>query len=507
MEELKSLVKVTSKHKIKNINIISKEAHSGESKIYQLFKGIVEEKFKDDEQAMEALYEDDTDGNKRAAYRKLKQRLEKRLHNTLFFIDANEARFKNTQKAYYYCYKQLSTVKILIGRGARKAAIPLAEKTLRKAMKFEITQVVVELATDLRNHYAVNGKTMTLCKKYDKIIEDYSRLRRAEQLAEKLYSYLMARATRKRSSDAELAKDASHYSRLLERKHQQLSIRTYRFSQLYFMVKILQYEIQGNQRLAIQACREAIQYFKDSEEANLQSFAFTFTFKLLQVQIQAERYEEAELTVDSCEQLLIREERKTSTDWLQVQYCKVLIYFHTENYGEAYRVYEDTQKHELYDQQNPQARERWRIVDAYLHYLITIHKVAPDESWESQNFRLARFLNELPIFSKDKFGYNIDLITLNILFLLHRKTFSKIIDRMESWKSYTTRLSKKNRKSRGHYFLRMLLCLPKANFHPRAVERHAAEWEARLQRSSVDKQLEIIPYEKLWEFIIESLEQ
>lgn len=508
MEELRSLVNVTKKHKIKNIQVVSRPAGSKTSKLFQLFEGIAEEQFKNDDEAMMGLYQSNKEENIRAAYKKLKRRLEKRLHNTVFFIDSHEARFKSKQKAYYYCFKQLATVKILIGRGARPAAIPLAEKTLRKAIEFEITPVVIELATDLRNHYAVHGGTSAQCRKLDDMVEQYSCLRRAEQMAEQYYSSLMLKAAKKRSTDPALEKDACRYLLSLELELKQLKQRklsSYRFYQLYFLIKIIKNEICGNKQLAVETCQEAIHHFQNSRKDDQETFLFSFFFKLLQTQMQAGQLDKARQTANRCEDLLYA--RKQSTDWIQVKYCRALLSFQTRHYQEAYSIYQNAATHKLFKNQSPQSAERWKIINAYLHYLIEIGKVSQEAAGQTGRFRLGRFLNDFFIVSKDKLGYNIDLIALQVLFHLHWKQFDKIIDQAEPWTSYADRLRRKRVGSRAHYFLRLLLCLEKHNFHPLAVRRHAVDWLKKLQQTEVDTQLEIIPYEHIWELILSSLDR
>ncbi|PHN04080.1 hypothetical protein [Flavilitoribacter nigricans] len=507
MEDLISLVNLTTKQKIRQIEIVGRKTSATQGKLDKLFAGIANGRFLNDDSALEELYGPDPSETTRAAYQKLKLRLQKRLYNTVFFISPNEARYKKTQTAYYYCFKQLAAVKILIGKGARKAAIPLAEKTLRKAMKFEITQVAMELAADLRIHYAVNGGTEAQCRYYDKIVEDYSELRHAEQEAEKYYALLMVKATRKRSTDPVLYQEAKEYSEKLKKTFKQLNVKSFRFSQLYFMVRILQHEIQGDSRKTIEVCDEAIEYFGKNKRGAHNTIQFTFAFKKLQAFIQAKQYEAARQAATDCEQLL--DKQKAYSDWLHVQYCRILLCFRTGEYKEAFDIYHQAKSNkEQFNRQYQVAQERWTLINAYLQFLISIGKITPPEPQKFQKFRIGRMLNELPIFSKDKFGYNIDLIALNVLFSLHRKRFNIIIDKMESWKTYIYRLQQKKRpKNRGLYFLHMLLCLPSANFHPVAVERHAADWLKKLRNAQMDTEMEIIPYETLWEFIHDLLSQ
>ena len=57
----------------------------------------------------------------------------------------------------------------------------------------------------------------------------------------------------------------------------------------------------------------------------------------------------------------------------------------------------------------------------------------------------------------------------------------------------------------------MLLQLPAGHFHPIAVKRKAAPYLARLQSMPIDlakqdHELEVVPFEVLWERVLEALE-
>jgi hypothetical protein len=54
----------------------------------------------------------------------------------------------------------------------------------------------------------------------------------------------------------------------------------------------------------------------------------------------------------------------------------------------------------------------------------------------------------------------------------------------------------------------MLLSIPACNFHREAVMRKTAKLKKRLESDSnkfVRAEIEIIPYEKLWDYVLESL--
>ena len=151
MEILKEMINIITKNKIKNIEIIG-DNPTNSSKINKLYNGIQSGQFLDEEAAINYFYGLDSKG--KSNFKKLKKRLRGRLINTVFFVDIHKPSFSEIQKAYYTCYKNLAAIKILIGRAARRSAISLAEQTIKKAIQFEFSDIVLDIARILRIHYS-----------------------------------------------------------------------------------------------------------------------------------------------------------------------------------------------------------------------------------------------------------------------------------------------------------------------------------------------------------------
>lgn len=156
-------------------------------------------------------------------------------------------------------------------------------------------------------------------------------------------------------------------------------------------------------------------------------------------------------------------------------------------------------------------QEQWRVYAAYLKFIGKVKpEYAPDKGSNS-TFRLGKFMNETPVFSKDKQGMNIPILVAQFLFLLSQKKYHKLIDRAEALAKYQSRYLQRDEWFRSQCFLKMLLQLPANNFHRQAVERKTADWFSRLEnrQKNEKKELspyEIIPYEILWKWIMESLD-
>ena len=83
---------------------------------------------------------------------------------------------------------------------------------------------------------------------------------------------------------------------------------------------------------------------------------------------------------------------------------------------------------------------------------------------------------------------------------------------MESLNVYTHRYLRKDDTFRSNCFIKMLLALPAAGFHKKGVLRKARKYWDKLQSVPIsvanqNTELEIVPYEVLWEFVIESLDE
>ena len=55
-----------------------------------------------------------------------------------------------------------------------------------------------------------------------------------------------------------------------------------------------------------------------------------------------------------------------------------------------------------------------------------------NEKEEGKKFRVSRYANDVPIFSKDKQGLNVPILISQIALLLQEKKYNIVIDRMEA---------------------------------------------------------------------------
>lgn len=502
MDELKLLINTVSRQKVRQIEIIGNDRNPN-SLLNRLYDGIHDGRISSDQVAIEELF----DGGKNSVgyLNRLKRQLKERLYNTLFLIDNNLSSYSDLQTAYYSCYKNLSAIKILIGKQNRQGALPLAIKTLKVSQKYEFTDITLAIAKELRLHFGTLIGDKKKFDKYNAIVKEYSKIYEAELLAEEYYSAITVHFVNSAAIKKEIIVYADNLIEdLLERGK---STSSYWFNYVTYITLIIRYEIVNDYEQVIDICQKAMGYFESKKHLASNRTLFNFQYKTLGGHIKLKHYQEGLEKIYNCIDLTL----EGSINWYSSLHYLMILSYHSKTLSEAFSTYYLATSHSNFKVYFKNLSEIWRIHEAFVHFFIITKRIKKDQE-ELPKFRISKFLNEVPIFSKDKRGNNITVIILQILFLLQQKKYGAIIDKMESLQTYTHRYLRQDDTFRSNCFIKMLLCLPAASFHKKAVLRKADKYWKKLQTMPIEKanqsaEMEIVPYEMLWEFVLEGLDE
>jgi hypothetical protein len=99
---------------------------------------------------------------------------------------------------------------------------------------------------------------------------------------------------------------------------------------------------------------------------------------------------------------------------------------------------------------------------------------------------------------------------LHIAFLLQRKDYNAIIDRIDSLNQYAYRYLRRDDSFRSNCMIKMVVQMTKADFHPVRTERYTADLlkqlkSVKLAGSGENIEIEVLPFEVLWDIMIKSL--
>ena len=497
MEPLRELAFIVNKNKLKAIDILDP---SQNTLVANLYHQVLSKKFNSEKE----LAKNALPNRSRAIYRQVKASLKNKLINSLFLMDNKQPNFTDRQKAYYECHKQWAAAKMLLGKNAWDACIEICERILKHTLQYELTELTVDLLRVLRLNYSTRTVNKRLYNKYNAMLQEYEHILLAENEVERHYCELIIHYINSRSRKENLIEQAQKSSNSIDCLMKQYD--TYRLHLYGSMIKLMVHTTKNEYERTLDVCDEIIHFFKAKPYQATNPLQAAYYQKLI-CYSQLCQFEEGKKVAKQC--LAITEEGVVN--WFKYYELYIIFLMHTDNYTEAFQVYQKVTSHRRFVFQSSDSKEIWSIYEAYLHYLIALGLVELNENQDKfPRFRIGRFLNNTPIFSKDKRGLNVAILTVQFLFLLQQKKYNKAIDRLEAIEKYCTRYLNKDDTIRSYYFIKMLLTIPTASFNNKRVIRHAERYHRKLEGVPLETahqvhKIEIIPYEKLWSFVLASL--
>lgn len=499
MKLLSELIRLLPPEKISQVELISSDIDR-ESKLGQLYFGIKGGQFSSEEDAYQKIYGSTAN---HGAFKKLKQRLRDRLLNTLFFVDVNQPKFSDYSSAATNCYQQFAQVKILLGKLARDTAIWLAENLLEYTRKYELNDISYLLTIDLQNHYGWLSSNRSKFNYYNAAHEELKEIIIAESEANELINRI--HLERLKILNGKLGKKEWEelQSKLRSTEMKLEKVRSSRFLLYLFLSKVTLSELLKEYEDIVKYCTQAMELF-DEKSHNVMPISFVFFRRKRNALFNMGKLNEAISMQEEVESYT----RQGSHNWFGTRYDTALLMLHNKNYEAAYKLQSDTFSGKTQQYVSNVIMESWKVLDAYLAFLKTIGKIPGQED----EFRLNKFLNEVPTFQKDKHGRNVAILLVQLLFLLARNDYPKYIDRLDALNQYRQRYLKEPNTFRSNCIMRMMTKVGKYGFHPRRVSGYVQKdfWKLKntppeMSNNSAD--VEIIRYEDMWEIVMEMLEE
>lgn len=499
MDGLKELINIVDLNKVRSINIIGDESFSKDTNLNKLYHGILTGDIVTEEDAMAEI------GLRRKTkrFQNLKSELKQRLLNTLFFIDVNKPGFTDLSGAYYTCCRRWVAVKIMFGRGAFNTGMDMAKKLFKKTEEYEFTEISMDLARLLSSQYGFRYGNRERFDHYNEIYDNLVACFHAENILDRHFSslvmYRMHKEGREKFQEAgeELAKEIPPYLDQFDSYRVHLCGR---IALIWCALNAFEYQ------KTIELCDSGITFFYNKPYVANTPLGMFLHYKMV-CHTQLKEFVEGRDTAEVAKQHY----REGTPNYFKFRESLFILEMHTRHYTEAYMIYHEVTGSKKFNKMDARAKETWLLFGAFLEYLITIGTLErPVEQKGKGLFRLNRFLNEVPIFNGEKRRRNIPVLVLQILFLINRDRYSAAADRIEAVEKYCSRYLKKGSSFRSNCFIKMLLQIPQTAFHVEAVKRKANRYQKQLSANPLEMtnqswEVEIIPYEQLWEFALGSL--
>lgn len=503
MKNLIEISKIVTKKRISKIEIFDKSLlNRKDSKFNEFYEGLVNDRFFTDEEAAAALYETSPLDDK---YRQLKSRFTKRLLNTLFFLDSNDPSFSDYHKANYNCNKNWAQIRILLTSGARSSAVKIAAKTLSVAQTYKFTDIILNCARILMSNASLTGNEREY-EDYSAITDQALKDLQSEIRGEELYQQLSIKFASSAYSDEQMGKTAEQS--LEEINTLCKSCDSYQLHYLRFQIWIIKAQIKANFAEVIQVCEQAEQYLNDNPNYYQNIKLANLALVRINAYLQLRDYENGRKNAERCLDLL----QEGSNNWFIFLEYYFLLAMHTENYINAAAIFIKVINHPRFDYSTDERKEKWKIFEAYINYIFESENLDRDllSTDAKHKFRLHKFLNEVPNFSKDKRGYNVSILVIQILYMLEKGEYTGIINRAEALNVYCSRYLRKDDAYRSNCLLKMLLTMVKEDFVYDRSRSMAQKYLRKMMHgdptgNSTVAEWEIIPYEILWEKVLNRL--
>ena len=503
MDDLIELIGIVNPKKLEKLHRKFHTSLMPDERVAKLYQLIADGKVSTDEEAMKALL---GSGAQKLKYRRIKIGLREYLLRMLLYLDLTLPHFHERQTVYYDCYKKWAAIKMLIGRGAHLSALEVSRTTLKQAEKFEFTDISIDILRSLRLYYGSMTGDLKQFEKYRKQCRRVERMFHFENLVEELYTDLIVRYVNSKGTQQDVHEQAKDYFGQVKDALEEFD--SYRLHFVGRLLEVLIHTSINDYESTIEVCDKAIRFFEQKPYvATVPLQAFLYQEMVCFVQLR--NYDKGLKAADRGLEFL---ERGTF-NWFKYQELLVMLSLHSGEYQRAYELYIDSTAQKRFKSLPAAIGQIWKIFEAYLFLLIQTDRIEDNHKYSPfSRFRMSRFVNEVPIFSKDKRGMNIPILIVQILYLIHQKKEGEVVDRMDAIGKYVSRYITKKDNYRSSCFIHMLLQIPAHSFHPVAVERHTRKFRKMLEEVPLDfarqsHDIEIIPYEFLWNMATELLER
>ena len=463
---------------------------------------LVENEHLDDKEACRQLY---GKTNLTPTYKSLKYRLEERLMNEVFINSSLEEDLKSNVQSSLQIEKMTIISQILSKNFYRKESVKLFEKAYKMSKKYSRPELAIRQLSNLLQHYSFvepdNNKMKQLLIELDYCTNLYNAeiyVRKCNSIISNMY------VTNKGGfNQQQIAIMADLVEKMLDIKDK------YKSNYIVSFVSDLTnfyYQTIGDYKKSLELAIIALK--ETSALANTELLGIFQSKRNIAVShFYLKNYNEAAVWFKD----IINMVTVGSRNWFNATSLYYLSLISQKEYEELYDLTKTILSNKNLSKFS-YFEEQWKLREAYLHFLIRMQiiEIPKEEKKLLKPFSLSKFMNSVPFHSKDKSGQNITILVIQILFLLLDNKYDQIIDRVDSLTQYTYRYLHKDETFRSNCFIKMLLQMVKADFHPIRTESYTIDLKKKLYNSHLitdekSTQVEIIPYDYLWDLILQLL--
>lgn len=435
-------------------------------------------------------------------YRYYKRRVRKKLLQEILHHAPAYHKSAPYQRAYYECQQLFAVYNTLKGLEKRKLFHRLGKQLLEKSRKYHFNLIRYEVCVSFALHYSSKEGNVELANQYFEESNTIHEVLRYEKLAKWYYSQVLSHFVHDKSNKPEVVAKAKKYVASLQ-SYADLHLPSTQFYQYFYVLKVLLCEAEGEYTTALESARQGLKHFTELD-INLPVVKGIFLRNITNCLLQLSYYTEAKQSI----QAGIQYQTIGSTNWFLAMRLQLQISLHQQDYALAWDHYVEMISHNSYTTLADTKKNLYELFGSYVAFLHLIGKI---DQPKMKGFAKLKRQKDVPVFNNDKRGMLIPTIVIQLLFHIYHRKYDDIEQRLYALKAYcTTHLRVSSPNYRSNCFIKMLLTIPLSNFNPIATRRNANKFVKRLSSipfaiSKQPAEVEIIPYEHLWEIVLEHL--
>lgn len=503
MKVLKELVDIVTRQRVEKAGLTDLMSIEDEASQYaKFYNAIRTQSINSDTEAAKFFYSSITTDDR---YRKLKSRFKKRLFNYLFFLDINKNSTSDYVGAYQTCLKNMVLCKILQVNGARFSFEKLANQTLTIAQKYALHSVIVPVANDLLTHYSLLGR-QTEHKRLLKLFNDSKLYLDAEFDSERLLESVVINFATSNLVTKPLEEQAKACTSKLKAIAKEFP-NSFRIQFLMYFTHAIYYQVSREYKELVRICDSAEEYIEKNplfyQAPRLAQFSLMKMAALLNLRDHANGLKSVRRSLNYFEE--------GRNNWLLTMETYFLLAMQAGKYNLASEIFLTAVNHSKFKYSSEIRQEKWRIFHAYLHYIYEVENMDKRllKNKYLPNFNITSFFNNALHSSKDKTGFNISIIALQIQYLLKDYKVDDVFDRMDALNIYAYRYLNKKENTRAYTYIKMLQTAEKKSFIFQYVSMETRKMHDQLRTvtDSYSAEWEILPYDVMWDHALRFMEK
>lgn len=436
------------------------------------------------------------------SYLVLRSQVKKRLLGALAHLDLRDG--SPRRRAIYRNALGIFRVRVLLLLGARRTAMQLLPRLLREAREFGLTQIAIEALEVLTENAAITGDRAAY-RRYDRELTDLFNRAAAEREANRLVQLntleFASRAFGYPGIERRARESANRSRELYEKAP------SYNTGLAYYRLEAGARELEHNHAGTIAIAREAEALFQAHPQQSTPSVFGEFSLVKLAASFHACNLEDGFEAAKVCEQIYL----EGSNNWFTYKGYEFLLNMHAMRFERARAIWDAVESNPRLTAQSDALTQRWQLFERYL--LLAEGKVLREKRpfhERSLPDPFAELVREVPIYARDKAGFNIALLILHVYYLLATKQREEITMRIEAMPRYLNRHLRGRRSGATAGFLKTLILLERCSFD---LDEFIPMGEKYLNQFLMPKEpveledCQALPYPLLWKYFEELLEK